>query len=251
MNDEQLLRYSRHLLLEEIDIAGQQQLLNSHVLVIGAGGLGSACTPYLVAAGVGQITLVDHDRVELTNLQRQIMHQNNSVGMSKVGSGKRFLNSLNPGIIINAIEQKADEALLEELVIKASVVIDCTDNFATRHLINRAAFKHKKVLVLGAAIGFDAQVSVFDFRQSSSPCYACVFPPDPNFAETNCASMGVFSPLVGIIGSLQAAQALQILIGFGEPLLGRLLIWNARNSQIDEIKIRRNPDCPVCGAHCQ
>ena len=179
------------------------------------------------------------------------MHQNNSVGMSKVGSGKRFLNSLNPGIIINAIEQKADEALLEELVIKASVVIDCTDNFATRHLINRAAFKHKKVLVLGAAIGFDAQVSVFDFRQPSSPCYACVFPPDPNFAETNCASMGVFSPLVGIIGSLQAAQALQILIGFGEPLLGRLLIWNARNSQIDEIKIRRNPDCQVCGAHCQ
>jgi len=218
MNDEQLLRYSRHLLLEDIDIAGQEKLLNSHVLIIGAGGLGSACAPYLAAAGVGQITLVDHDRVELTNLQRQIMHQNNSVGMSKVGSGKRFLSNLNPEITIHAFEQKA------------------------------ISLKHGKALVSGAAIGFDAQISVFDFRQASSPCYACVFPPDPHFVETSCASMGVFSPLVGIIGSLQAAQALQILIGFGEPLLGRLLIWNARNSQIDEIKIQRNLDCPVCGA---
>jgi molybdopterin/thiamine biosynthesis adenylyltransferase len=199
MNDEQLLRYSRHLLLEEIDIAGQERLLNSHALVIGSGGLGSACAPYLAAAGVGQITLVDHDRVELTNLQRQIMHQNNSVGMSKVGSGKRFLNSLNPGITIHAVEQKADEALLEELVMKVSVVIDCTDNFITRHLINRVSLKHGKTLVSGAAIGFDAQISVFDFRQASSPCYACVFPPDPHFVETSCASMGVFSPLVGII----------------------------------------------------
>ncbi len=248
MNDEQLLRYSRHLLLEEIDVAGQEKLLNSHVLIIGAGGLGSACAPYLAAAGVGQITLVDHDRVELTNLQRQIMHQSNSVGMSKVESGKRFLNSLNPGITIHAIEQKADEALLEELVMKVSVVIDCTDNFVTRHLINRISLKHGKALVSGAAIGFDAQISVFDFRQANSPCYACVFQADPHFVETSCASMGVFSPLVGIIGSLQAAQALQILIGFGEPLLGRLLIWNARNSQIDEIKIQRNLDCPVCGA---
>jgi molybdopterin/thiamine biosynthesis adenylyltransferase len=188
---------------------------------------------------VGQITLVDHDRVELTNLQRQIMHQNNSVGMSKVGSGKRFLSNLNPEITIHAFE---------ELVMKVSVVIDCTDNFVTRHLINRISLKHGKALVSGAAIGFDAQISVFDFRQASSPCYACVFPPDPHFVETSCASMGVFSPLVGIIGSLQAAQALQILIGFGEPLLGRLLIWNARNSQIDEIKIQRNLDCPVCGA---
>ncbi len=248
MNDEQLLRYSRHLLLEEIDVAGQEKLLNSHVLIIGAGGLGSACAPYLAAAGVGQITLVDHDRVELTNLQRQIMHQNNSVGMSKVGSGKRFLSNLNPEITIHAIEQKADEALLEDLISKVAVVIDCTDNFVTRHLINRISLKHGKALVSGAAIGFDAQISVFDFRQANSPCYACVFPPDPHFVEPSCASMGVFSPLVGIIGSLQAAQALQILIGFGEPLLGRLLIWNARNSQIDEIKIQRNLDCPVCGA---
>ena len=137
---------------------------------------------------------------------------------------------------------------LERFISKVAVVIDCTDNFVTRHLINRISLKHEKTLVSGAAIGFDAQISVFDFRQASSPCYACVFPPDPHFVETSCASMGVFSPLVGIIGSLQAAQALQILIGFGEPLLGRLLIWNARNSQIDEIKIQRNLDCPVCGA---
>lgn len=249
MNDEQLLRYSRHLLLEEIDIAGQEKLLEAHALVIGAGGLGSACAPYLAAAGVGQITLVDHDRVELTNLQRQIMHQESSIGMSKVRSGQRFLNALNPETKITSIEQKANEELLSNLVPKASIVIDCTDNFETRHLINRVAFKYKKTLVSGAAIRFDAQVSVFDFRVVDSPCYACVFPPDPNFVEANCASMGVFSPLVGIIGALQAAQALQLLIGFGEPLLGRLLIWNARTTQIDEIKIQRQPDCLVCRSH--
>ena len=249
MNNEQLLRYSRHLLLEEIDVAGQEKLLKAHALVIGAGGLGSACAPYLVAAGVGHITLVDHDQVELTNLQRQIMHQHNSIGMSKVSSGKRFLTALNPEITIDAVEQKADEPLLEVLIPKASIIIDCTDNYGTRHLINRLAFKHKKALISGAAIRLDAQVTVFDFRRADSPCYACVFPPDPHFVETNCASMGVFSPLVGIIGSLQAAQALQVLVGFGEPLLGRLLIWNARSSQIDEIKIQRYPGCPVCGQH--
>ncbi|CAN1538361.1 ThiF Dinucleotide-utilizing enzymes involved in molybdopterin and thiamine biosynthesis family 2 [Burkholderiaceae bacterium] len=249
MNDEQLLRYSRHLLLDEIDVAGQEKLLQSHALIIGAGGLGSACAPYLAAAGVGQITLVDHDRVELTNLQRQIMHQHNSIGMSKVASGKRFLNALNPSLTIHTREQKADEALLNELVPKASVVIDCTDNFATRQLINRITFKYKGVLISGAAIRFDGQVSVFDFRRAGSPCYACIFPPDPNFSETNCASMGVFSPLVGIIGGIQAAQALQILVGFGEPLIGRLLIWNAKTTQIDEIKVKPHTDCSVCGDH--
>lgn len=249
MNDEQLLRYSRHLLLDEIDVTGQEKLLQSHALIIGAGGLGSACAPYLAAAGVGQITLVDDDRVDLTNLQRQIMHQHTSIGMSKVSSGKRFLNTLNPAITIHTCEQRADEALLNELVPQASIVLDCTDNFATRQLINRVAFKHKNVLVSGAAIRFDGQVSVFDFRRSNSPCYACIFPPDPNFTEINCASMGVFSPLVGIIGAIQAAQALQILVGFGEPLIGRLLIWNARTTQIDEIKVTQHTDCSVCGNH--
>ncbi len=249
MNDEQLLRYSRHLLLNEIDVAGQEKLLESHALVIGAGGLGSACAPYLAAAGVGQITLVDDDRVDLTNLQRQIMHQQSSIGMSKVSSGKRFLNSLNPELIINALEQKADETLLDQLIPKVSIVLDCTDNFATRQLINRMVFKHKNVLVSGAAIRFDAQVSVFNFRKVDSPCYACIFPPDPNFAETTCASLGVYSPLVGIIGGIQAAQAIQILVGFGESLVGRLLIWNARNTQIDEIKVQRHTGCSVCGNH--
>lgn len=247
MNDEQLLRYSRHLLLDDIDIAGQEKLLNSHALVIGAGGLGSACAPYLAAAGVGQITLVDHDVVELTNLQRQIMHQHNSIGMSKVASGKRFLNSLNPGITVHAIAQKLDQSLLQELITRVDIVLDCTDNFAIRHLINRVCFQNQSRLVSGAAIRFDGQVTAFDFTQNHSPCYACIFPPDPNFVETNCASMGVYSPLVGLIGSIQAAQALQMLIGFGESLVGRLLIWNARNSQIDEIKVQHHSDCPVCG----
>lgn len=247
MNDEQLLRYSRHLLLDEIDIAGQERLLSSHALIIGAGGLGSACAPYLAAAGVGKITLIDHDRVELTNLQRQIMHQVNSIGMSKVASGERFLKSLNPACQVEALERRVDEPLLKELIGDVDVVVDCTDNFSTRHLINRVCVAYRKVLVSGAALRFDGQVSVFDFRNPNSPCYGCIFPPDPNYVETNCASMGVFAPLVGIIGSIQAAQTLQVIIGFGEPLLGRLLIWNARTTQVDEIKLARHHACPVCG----
>lgn len=248
MNDEQLLRYSRHLLLDDIDIAGQERLLNSHVLIIGAGGLGSACAPYLAAAGVGKITLVDHDHVELTNLQRQIMHQQESIGMSKVASGKRFLKSLNPTCQVEALEKRVDELLLKALIGEVDVVVDCTDNFSTRHLINRVCVSYRKVLISGAALRFDGQVSVFDFRNPNSPCYACVFPPDPNYVETNCASLGIFAPLVGIIGTIAAAQALQVIIGFGEPLIGRLLIWNARTTQIDEIKLTRHHACPVCGS---
>ena len=248
MNDEQLLRYSRHLLLDDIDIAGQERLLNSHVLIIGAGGLGSACAPYLAAAGVGKITLVDHDHVELTNLQRQIMHQQESIGMSKVASGKRFLKSLNPTCQVEALEKRVDELLLKALIGEVDVVVDCTDNFSTRHLINRVCVSCRKVLISGAALRFDGQVSVFDFRNPHSPCYACVFPPDPNYVETNCASLGIFAPLVGIIGTIAAAQALQVIIGFGEPLIGRLLIWNARTTQIDEIKLTRHHACPVCGS---
>lgn len=248
MNDEQLLRYSRHLLLDDIDIAGQERLLNSHVLIIGAGGLGSACAPYLAAAGVGKITLVDHDHVELTNLQRQIMHQQESIGMSKAASGKRFLKSLNPTCQVEALDKRVDEPLLKELISEVDVVVDCTDNFSTRHLINRVCVSYRKVLISGAALRFDGQVSVFDFRNPHSPCYACVFPPDPNYVETNCASLGIFAPLVGIIGTIAAAQALQVIIGFGEPLIGRLLIWNARTTQIDEIKLTRHHACPVCGS---
>ncbi len=247
MNDEQLLRYSRHLLLEEIDVEGQEKLLSSHALVIGVGGLGSAAAPYLAAAGVGHITLMDHDQVELTNLQRQIAHTENSIGKNKAASGKAFLQNLNSGIQTEAIQAKATEALLDDLLPGVDIVLDCTDNFSTRHLINASCVKHSTPLVSGSALRFDGQISVFDSRNAISPCYACIFSPEESFEEVSCASMGVFSPLVGIIGAMQAAQALQVLIGFGEPLVGRMLLWNGRNTQIDEIRIARNPDCPVCG----
>jgi len=227
MNDEQLLRYSRHLLLEDIDVAGQEKLLHAHVLVIGAGGLGSASAPYLAAAGIGNITLLDHDEVELTNLQRQIMHTENSVGKSKVNSGTT--------------------SLLDELLPGVDIVLDCTDNFSTRQLINASCVKHKTPLVSGSALRFDGQVSVFDPHNTSSPCYACIFSPDEQFEEVSCSLMGIFSPLVGIIGAMQAAQALQVLIGFGESLVGRMLLWNARTTQIDVFKVSRNPGCLVCG----
>jgi molybdopterin/thiamine biosynthesis adenylyltransferase len=247
MNDAQLLRYSRHLLLEDIDVAGQEKLLNAHALVIGAGGLGSAATPYLAAAGVGHITLVDHDDVELTNLQRQIMHTESMVGNSKVASGKQFLHQLNSTIQIETIQSKASASLLDELLPSVDIVLDCTDNFATRHLINASCVKHQKPLISGSALRFDGQVSAFDPRNKTSPCYACIFSPDEVFEEVSCASMGIFSPLVGIIGAIQAAQALQVLIQFGEPLIGRMLLWNARTTQVDQIRIARNPDCTVCG----
>jgi molybdopterin/thiamine biosynthesis adenylyltransferase len=247
MNDEQLLRYSRHLLLEEIDVEGQEKVLGSHILIIGAGGLGSAAAPYLAAAGVGKITLVDHDKVELSNLQRQIMHSQNSLGQSKVESGRQFLQSISPALRIDAIETKISEDLLNDLLPTVDIVLDCTDNFATRHLINAACFKHKVPLVSGSALKFDGQLSVFDFRNTVSPCYACLFSPKEQFEEVSCASMGIYSPLVGIIGAMQAAQALQVLIGFGQPLVGRMLLWNALNTQIDEIRISRNPECVVCG----
>jgi len=247
MNDEQLLRYSRHLLLEEIDVAGQEKLLSSHILIIGAGGLGSATAPYLAASGVGKITLLDHDTVELTNLQRQIMHNQDSIGKSKVDSGKQFLQRLNPNLVIDTHPEKASPVLLNKLLPNVDIVLDCTDNFATRQLINVACFKNAVPLVSGSALKFDGQLSVFDFRDAASPCYACLFSPAEQFEEVSCASMGIFSPLVGIIGAMQAAQALQVLIGFGQPLVGRMLLWNALNTQIDEIRISRNSECLVCG----
>jgi molybdopterin/thiamine biosynthesis adenylyltransferase len=247
MNDEELLRYSRHLLLEEIDVEGQEKLLSSHILIIGAGGLGSAAAPYLAAAGIGTITLVDHDTVELTNLQRQIMHSQHSIGQSKVVSGKAFLQGINSNLVIKTHKVKASEALLDSLLPNIDIVLDCTDNFATRQLVNAACFKHQVPLVSGSALKFDGQLSVFDFRNPASPCYACLFSPADRPEEVSCASMGIFSPLVGIIGAMQAAQALQVLIEFGQPLVGRMLLWNALNTQIDEIRISRNPECVVCG----
>jgi molybdopterin/thiamine biosynthesis adenylyltransferase len=247
MNDEQLLRYSRHLLLEDIDVEGQEKLLQAHALVIGAGGLGSAAAPYLAAAGIGKITLVDHDVVELTNLQRQVIHTEQMIGKSKVVSGQQFLGQLNSSIQVDIVQEKATTNLLAKLLPTVDVVLDCTDNFNTRQLINDACVQYQTPLVSGSALRFDGQVSVFDPRAKTSPCYACIFSPEEEFEEVSCSSMGIFSPLVGIIGTIQAAQALQVIIGFGESLVGRMLLWNARTTQVDQIKISRNPDCLVCG----
>jgi molybdopterin/thiamine biosynthesis adenylyltransferase len=246
MNDNQLLRYSRHILLDEIGIEGQAKILASHVLIIGAGGLGSPAALYLASAGVGTLTLVDNDNVDLTNLQRQILHTTERVGQSKAASGKEALMQINPEIHVIALNERAKEQRLHELVASAGIVLDCSDNFATRHAVNVACVKLKKPLVSGAAIQFDGQISVFDPRDAASPCYACLFPPEQNFEEANCGTMGVFAPLVGIIGSMQAAEALKLIAGVGESLAGRLQLLDARNMQWTSIRIARNASCSVC-----
>lgn len=248
MNDQQLLRYSRHILLDEIDIEGQERLLAAHALVIGAGGLGSPAALYLASAGMGKITLVDDDTVDLTNLQRQIMHTSARVGQLKVESGRLALEEINPGIEIVAVAERVSDARLSALVQRASVVLDCSDNFATRHAVNRACVQHRVPLVSGAAIRFDGQISVFDTRRADAPCYACLFPPDQQFDEVQCSTMGVFSPLVGIIGAMQAAEALKLVAGIGESLAGRLQILDARSMEWTSIRFARNAACPVCGA---
>jgi molybdopterin/thiamine biosynthesis adenylyltransferase len=247
MTDDQLLRYSRHILLEEIGIEGQQRLLDSHALIIGAGGLGSPVALYLGSAGVGQLTVVDHDTVDLTNLQRQIAHSMARVGAPKVDSIRQAVAALNPDVQVHALAQRADAAQLDELVARADVVLDCSDNFSTRQAVNATCVRLRKPLVSGAAIRFDGQLAVYDPRTADSPCYACVFPPQDDFEETRCATLGVFAPLVGIIGTLQAAEALKLLSGAGTPLAGRLLMLDGRHMAFSEIQIPRNPACPVCG----
>ncbi len=246
MNDEQLLRYSRHIFLDEIGIEGQKRLLNSHALIIGAGGLGSPAALYLASAGVGNITLVDDDDVDLTNLQRQIAHTMDRVGMPKVDSAALSLAALNPEVHVSALRQRADAALLDRLVADADVVLDCCDNFTTRQAVNRACVKHAKPLVAGAAIGFDGQISVYDSRQPAAPCYACVFPPDSQFEEARCATMGVFAPLVGVIGSMQAAESLKLLLAMPTSLAGRLQMLDGRRMEWSEILVRADPTCVVC-----
>lgn len=248
MTDEQLLRYSRHILLNEIGIEGQAQILASHALIVGAGGLGSPVALYLGSAGVGHITVVDHDSVDMTNLQRQIAHTMERVGQPKVLSIQTAIAAINPDVQVTPIMLRADAALLDTLVAQADVVLDCSDNFATRHAINTACVKHRKPLVSGAAIRFDGQVCVYDPRDANSPCYACVFPPDDTFEETRCATMGVFAPLVGIIGSLQAAEALKLLSAVGSPLTGRLLMLDGRAMEFTEVRVARQAGCPICGA---
>jgi len=248
MTDEQLLRYSRHILLEEIGVEGQERIMAGHALVIGAGGLGSPVALYLGTAGVGRITIVDHDRVDLTNLQRQIAHDMARIGQPKAESARRGIAAINPEPQVSAITSRVDAAELDRLVPGADVVIDCTDNFATRHAINAACVRHRKPLVSGAAIRFDGQLSVFDARDGASPCYACVFPHTDDFEETRCATLGVFAPLVGIIGAMEAAEALKLLSAAGESLAGRLLMLDGRSMSWTEMRVPRNPACTVCGS---
>ncbi len=246
MTDEQLLRYSRHILLDEIGISGQERIGAAHALVIGAGGLGSPVALYLGSAGVGRITLVDHDTVDLTNLQRQIAHTMGRVGTSKVTSAALSVAAINPEVAVVALQEKADSALLDALLPACDVVLDCCDNFATRQAVNAACVKHCKPLVSGAAIRFDGQISVYDPRDAASPCYACVFAPDTSFEETRCATLGVFAPLVGIIGTMQAAEALKLLAGVGPSLAGRLLMLDGRAMAWSELQVPRNVHCTVC-----
>lgn len=248
MTDAQLLRYSRHILLDEIGIEGQQRISDSHALIVGAGGLGSPVALYLGSAGVGHLTVVDHDAVDMTNLQRQIIHTMSRVGEPKALSAQTAIAAINPEVRVTPIIARADALLLDTLVAQADVVLDCCDNFATRHAINAACVKHRKPLVSGAAIRFDGQLCVYDPRQANSPCYACVFAPDTSFEETRCATLGVFAPLVGIIGSMQAAEALKLLSGAGRPLTGRLLMLDGRAMEFTEVRIARQATCPVCSA---
>jgi adenylyltransferase/sulfurtransferase len=248
MNDEQLLRYSRHILLPELGVEGQQRLLESHVLVVGAGGLGSPAAMYLAAAGVGRITICDADTVDLTNLQRQIVHRNDSVGMPKVASAKRTLGELNPDIEVVALEARLDVQALLDKVAECSAVLDCSDNFATRHAVNRACVAHRVPLVSGAAIRFDGQISVFDLRSPDSACYACLFSEDAESEEMRCAVMGVFAPLTGMVGSVQAAETIKLLSGAGRTLNGRLLIVDALDMEWRSMRLKRDPACRVCGS---
>ena len=248
MNDEQLLRYSRHVLLDQIGIEGQEKIVNAHALVIGAGGLGSPATLYLASAGVGRITLADGDTVDLTNLQRQILHTQDRIGQPKAVSGQVALARINPEVAVEALTERLVGERLENLVASADVVLDCCDNFATRHAVNRACVKHRKPLVSGAAIRFDGQLSVFDSRRDGAPCYHCLFPEGEDVEEVRCAVMGVFAPLTGIIGAMQAAEALKLIAEIGEPVTGRLLLLDGLAMEWRSVKFGRDPECAVCGS---
>ncbi|MBV7482870.1 molybdopterin-synthase adenylyltransferase MoeB [Bordetella sp. BOR01] len=247
MNDQQLLRYARHILLDELGIEGQEKFLAGKVLIVGAGGLGSPAALYLATAGVGDITLADDDIVELSNLQRQILHADASVGRPKAESGRDTLVAYNPETRVTPRVERLDGQRLSDAVAAADLVLDCTDNFTTRHAINRACVHHRKPLVSGAAIRFDGQVSVYDLRRDDAPCYHCLFPEADEVEEANCATMGVFAPLVGIIGATQAAEALKLLAGIGESLSGRLLWLDVRTMQWRSVNVVRDPECAVCG----
>jgi adenylyltransferase/sulfurtransferase len=246
MNDDELLRYSRHILLQEIGIEGQQRIRDSSALVIGAGGLGSPAALYLAAAGIGRLTLVDGDAVDLTNLQRQILHTTDRIGINKAASGAATLATLNPQVELVPVGERAGERELGRLVSAADVVLDCTDNFATRHAINRACVAAHRPLVSGAAVRFDGQLAVFDLRRPGSSCYSCLFP-EGEAQDELCAVMGVFAPVTGIVGTMQAAEALKLVAGAGATLNDRLLLLDALAMEIRTVRFARDPQCAVCG----
>lgn len=246
MNDDELLRYSRHILLEDFDIAGQEKLLASSVLVIGAGGLGCPVAMYLAASGIGSLVLVDDDHVELTNLQRQIGHRTQDTGRAKVLSLADALHAINPHVQVEPVEERLHGSTLDDRVAAVDLVIDCSDNFSTRLAVNRACVQYGRPLVSGAAIRAEGQVAVFN-RTSGSPCYACLY--GEQFTEENltCSESGVLSPLVGIVGSIQAAEAVKILAGYGEPMDGKLLLLDIRSAEWRVLSLKKDPACPVCG----
>ncbi len=246
MDDTQLLRYSRHILLQELGPDAQERFEQAHALIIGMGGLGAPAAQFLAAAGVGTLTLCDADRVDLTNLQRQILYATADIGALKVDAAAQRLAAVNPEIRIERIAARVDATALVNLVAAADVVLDCSDNFATRHAVNAACVRAGKPLVSGAAIRFDGQVAVFDTADAASPCYHCLFGEGQELEETRCATMGVFAPLVGIVGAMQAAEALKLLAQVGTSLAGRLLLLDALSMQWRELRVPRDPACPVC-----
>ena len=248
LDDAQLLRYSRHILLPEIGIEGQEKLRASHALVIGAGGLGCPAALFLTASGVGTLTLCDDDTVDLTNLQRQILHRTSGIGLTKVTSAQTALTEVNPEVRVVALKERLNQSRMLELAESADVVLDCSDNFPTRYALNRVCVQLKKPLVSGAATRFDGQVAVFDLRQADSPCYHCLYPENLSTEETPCAVMGVFAPLVGVIGSLQAGEALKLLLRAGTPLCSQLLVMDALHMTGRTLILNRDLQCPVCAA---
>jgi molybdopterin/thiamine biosynthesis adenylyltransferase len=248
VDDRQRLRYSRHLLLNEFGEEAQERLLGAHALVVGAGGLGSAALLYLASSGMGRITVCDGDKVDLTNLQRQVVHRQESIGQPKATSAAATLAGINPEIRIEPLVERAGPERLLALVRSADVVLDCSDNFATRHALNRACVAARKPLVSGAGIRFDGQVAVFDLRREDAPCYHCLFAEDARAEEERCATLGVFAPLVGIVGTFQALEAIKVVAGIGETLAGRLMLFDALASRWHEVRLSRDPHCAVCGA---
>jgi len=248
VNDDQLLRYSRHILLDDVGIEGQQRLVDAHVLVVGAGGLGSPVALYLAASGVGHISIADHDVVDLTNLQRQIAHTTARVGLPKVDSASQAMLALNPEVRVTAVPHKLDATRLDALVPTVQVVVDCCDNFETRQAVNAACVKHQVPLVSGAAIRMDGQLAVYDARDDASPCYACIFPPDQAPEEVRCATLGVLAPLVGVIGTMQAMETVKLITGIGSRLTGRLQMLDGRGMEWNEVRLQRNAACTVCGS---